>query len=190
MSPISPRIQAISNSRSDSPNARRASGRNAYERSEVRIRLLSACISHATQKSIHERYHQLSHQYMITYPNTPPHSGSQPSSSSHRGHMAVQQRSLSPLQPRTYVPLDMVDAPSVMRSITTSPLELILSSCEPSLLHIAPILYDLGIQKMEHLRAVNRLSEETRDREVKEHALKMGVTVMEWAILLDKLQTL
>jgi len=43
---------------------------------------------------------------------------------------------------------------------------------------------------MEHLRAIARLSEETRDREIKEQALKRGVTVMEWAILLDKLQDL
>ena len=43
---------------------------------------------------------------------------------------------------------------------------------------------------MEHLRAVSRLSEETRDKEVKEQALRRGVTVMEWAILVDKLQTL
>ena len=73
---------------------------------------------------------------------------------------------------------------------TSSSVELILSDCEPSLLHIAPILSSLGIYKLEHLRAMNRLSEETRDKEVKEQALRRGVTVMEWAILLDKLQTI
>lgn len=66
----------------------------------------------------------------------------------------------------------------------------ILDSCEPSLLHIAPVLESLGMTSEEHLRAVARLSEETRDREVREEALRMGVSVVEWAILLDKLQTL
>jgi hypothetical protein len=42
----------------------------------------------------------------------------------------------------------------------------------------------------EHLRAVGKLSEETRNREVKEEVLKLGVTVVEWAILLDRLQSL
>lgn len=60
----------------------------------------------------------------------------------------------------------------------------------PSLLHIIPVLASLGITRKEHLRAVARLTEETRDREVREEALRKGVTVMEWAILLDKLQTL
>lgn len=43
---------------------------------------------------------------------------------------------------------------------------------------------------MEHLKAVTRLSEEMRDREVREEALRMGVTVVEWAILLDKVSML
>ena len=73
---------------------------------------------------------------------------------------------------------------------STSSVEVILSSCDPSLLHIAPVLYELGIKRVDHLRAVARLSEETRDREVKEQALKRGVTVVEWAIFLDKLQSL
>lgn len=34
------------------------------------------------------------------------------------------------------------------------------------------------------------MNEETRDREVREEALKRGVTVLEWAIFLDKLQGL
>jgi hypothetical protein len=34
------------------------------------------------------------------------------------------------------------------------------------------------------------MNEETRDRELKGQALMRGVTVMEWAILIDKLQCL
>ena len=40
------------------------------------------------------------------------------------------------------------------------------------------------------MTALARMREETRDREVKEEALRKGVTVVEWAILIDKLQTL
>jgi hypothetical protein len=68
--------------------------------------------------------------------------------------------------------------------------ENVLASCEPSLLHISPVLAKLGIVTEGHLRAVARLTEETRDREVKDEALRQGVTVMEWAILLDRLQAL
>ncbi|KAJ7170950.1 hypothetical protein C8R46DRAFT_1349110 [Mycena filopes] len=73
---------------------------------------------------------------------------------------------------------------------TTPALEQILVSCEPSLLHISPILQRVGILRTEHLRAVGKLSEDTRNKEVKEEVLKLGVTVVEWAILLDKLQAL
>lgn len=72
----------------------------------------------------------------------------------------------------------------------TSAVDLILSSCEPSLIHIGPVLSELGIVKIEHLRAVPRLSPSTRDRELREPMLMRGVTVMEWAILLDKIMTL
>ena len=65
-----------------------------------------------------------------------------------------------------------------------------LASCDPPLVHLSPMLAKLGILHEGHLRAVARLSEETRDREVREEALKLGVTVMEWAMLLDRLQTL
>jgi hypothetical protein len=68
-----------------------------------------------------------------------------------------------------------------------SPLEMLLSSCRPPLIHIAPVLDLLGIKSDEHLHAVARMSEETRDREVKDEALRMGVTVVEWAILVDRL---
>ncbi|PFH47924.1 hypothetical protein AMATHDRAFT_66552 [Amanita thiersii Skay4041] len=79
---------------------------------------------------------------------------------------------------------------SSIKSLPTIQMEKILDSCEPSLIHIAPVLSSLGITREEHLRAIVRLSEETRDREVKEEALRMGMTVMEWAILLDKVQSM
>ncbi|KAJ7878871.1 hypothetical protein B0H14DRAFT_1630753 [Mycena olivaceomarginata] len=80
---------------------------------------------------------------------------------------------------------------STISSIHLTPtLEDILISCEPSLLHICPVLQRVGILGAEHLRAVGKLSEETRNKEVKEEVLKLGVTVIEWAILLDKLQAL
>lgn len=129
---------------------------------------------------------------MVTYPNTPPHSqGSLPSSASPRGQMVVRNNSgSSPRPSRTYVPIDNLEQASVVKSTSTSSVELILADCEPSLIHIAPALGALGITRLEHLRAINRLSDETRDKEVKEEALRQGVTVMEWAILVDKLQTL
>ena len=75
-----------------------------------------------------------------------------------------------------------------IRSASTTSVEIVLASCQPSLLHIAPVLYSLGIKQGEHLRALARLREETRDREMKEEMLRKGVTVLEWAILMDKLQ--
>lgn len=62
----------------------------------------------------------------------------------------------------------------------------LLESCQPSLLHIAPVLARLGIMNVEHLKAVGHLSEEMRDREVREEAFRMGITVVEWAVLMDK----
>jgi len=79
-------------------------------------------------------------------------------------------------------------APMRSRSSSTSSIEGVLASCQPSLLHIAPVLSILGIRRQEHLRALARLREETRDREMKEEMLKQGVTLLEWAILVDKLQ--
>ncbi|KAF9067885.1 hypothetical protein BDP27DRAFT_1328206 [Rhodocollybia butyracea] len=67
-------------------------------------------------------------------------------------------------------------------------LEVLLSSCEPSLLYLAPMLVGLGIRTKEHLRAVGKLGEETRNKEVREEALKRGMTNLEWAILLDRLR--
>jgi hypothetical protein len=77
-----------------------------------------------------------------------------------------------------------------IRSTSTSSVEVVLASCQPTLLHIAPALASLGIRREEHLRALVRLREDTRDRELKEEVLKKGVTVLEWAILMDKLQSL
>ncbi|KAI0304257.1 hypothetical protein B0F90DRAFT_1666797 [Multifurca ochricompacta] len=48
----------------------------------------------------------------------------------------------------------------------------------------------LGVRRSEHMTALARMREETRDREVKEEALKKGITIVEWAILIDKLQSL
>ncbi|KAH7928436.1 hypothetical protein BV22DRAFT_207810 [Leucogyrophana mollusca] len=76
------------------------------------------------------------------------------------------------------------------RASSSSSMEMILASCQPTLLHIAPVLASLGIRQEEHLRAMARLREETRDREVKEEVLKKGVSVLEWAILMDRLQSL
>ncbi len=82
------------------------------------------------------------------------------------------------------------DATSQTKVASSAQIESVLSSCQPSLLHLLPILEELGVRRSEHMMALARMREETRDREVKEEALKKGVTVVEWAILIDKLQTL
>ncbi|KAJ7456770.1 hypothetical protein B0H11DRAFT_2065397 [Mycena galericulata] len=90
-------------------------------------------------------------------------------------------------------PFHATKSGSTISSIHLSPtptLEHVLISCEPSLIHISPVLQRIGIMRAEHLRAVGKLSEDTRNKEVKEEVLKLGVTVVEWAILLDKLQSL
>jgi len=74
-----------------------------------------------------------------------------------------------------------------IRSASTTKFEKFLDGCRPSLVHVSDILKSLGIYKVAHLKAVARLSPETRDREVKEDALRLGMTVMEWAILVDKI---
>lgn len=75
-------------------------------------------------------------------------------------------------------------------SIHPLSLENILASTTPSLLHLHPTLQALGIHSPAHLKAIGRLSEETRDKEVRGEALRMGVTVVEWAILLDRVLTM
>ncbi|KAK0193594.1 hypothetical protein F5146DRAFT_388825 [Armillaria mellea] len=89
-----------------------------------------------------------------------------------------------------FIPTRSGSTISSIRSIGTTTFQDVLSSCEPSLLHVAPALVSLGIRSVDHLRAVGRLTEEVRDREVRDEALKKGLTVMEWAILLDKLRSL
>ena len=44
-------------------------------------------------------------------------------------------------------------------------LESVLASCDPPLVHLSPMLAKLGIVHEGYLRAVARLSEETRDGE-------------------------
>jgi hypothetical protein len=76
---------------------------------------------------------------------------------------------------------------SSIRPTSTSDFENFLDGCNPSLVHVSDILKTLGIYKLEHLKAVARLSPGMRDREVKEVALRLGMTVVEWAILADKI---
>ncbi|KAF5311576.1 hypothetical protein D9611_009520 [Ephemerocybe angulata] len=66
----------------------------------------------------------------------------------------------------------------------------VLSSCKPPLMHLSPVLEKLGITTVEHLRALGDLNPEIRDRELKDDALRQGVTAMEWAILVDRLRML
>lgn len=68
------------------------------------------------------------------------------------------------------------------------PITSILSTCTPSLVHLAPILLNLGISSEAHLRALAKLSKETRNKEVRGEALKRGVQVVEWAMLCDLLK--
>lgn len=93
-------------------------------------------------------------------------------------------------EPEPFHPTESGSTISSIKSSSVVAFESVLASCEPSLLHISPVLARLGIVTEGHLRAVAKLTEETRDREVKDEALRMGVTIMEWAILLDRLQAL
>ncbi|KAG1716066.1 hypothetical protein ID866_1092 [Astraeus odoratus] len=107
------------------------------------------------------------------------------------GYGKYYNRSASSTSPQQNIRADPRMSPPIAvrtRSTSTTSVEMVLASCQPSLLHIAPVLYGLGIKQREHLRALARLREETRDREMKEEMLKKGVTVLEWAILMDKLQ--
>ncbi|EIW81138.1 hypothetical protein CONPUDRAFT_165355 [Coniophora puteana RWD-64-598 SS2] len=62
--------------------------------------------------------------------------------------------------------------------------------CTPPLTHLAPVLGALGVAGETHMRAMARLSEETRDREVKAEMLRRGATVLEWAVFVDALRGL
>lgn len=82
------------------------------------------------------------------------------------------------------------DAASSVRATSMSSVEMILASCQPSLLHLHPMLKELGITKQEHLRALDRMGEKTRNSEIKNAALARGVTMVEWAILMDRIHDL
>ncbi|KAH6914329.1 hypothetical protein BKA70DRAFT_1096086 [Coprinopsis sp. MPI-PUGE-AT-0042] len=73
---------------------------------------------------------------------------------------------------------------------STNSLEGVLNSCRPSLRHLVPTLAHLGITTKDHLHALAELDPETRDRELKEEALRGGVTNMEWAMLMNRLKSL
>jgi hypothetical protein len=76
------------------------------------------------------------------------------------------------------------------KASSTSSLDEFLCTFQPSLGHIAPVLINLGIRDEDHFRAIAKLSAETRDREVREVALRQGMTVVEWAMLLDRIRSL
>ena len=91
------------------------------------------------------------------------------------------------LPPTPFHPTRSGSTISSIRSVSTTEFEKFLDGCKPSLVHVSGILKNLGMYKLEHLKAVARLSPEMRDREVKEVALRLGMTVVEWAILVDEL---
>jgi hypothetical protein len=76
------------------------------------------------------------------------------------------------------------------KASSSSSLETVLGGTSPPLTHIAPVLRELGIHSLDHLRAIARMENDLRNREVKREALKRGVSVVEWAILLDVMRRL
>ena len=66
----------------------------------------------------------------------------------------------------------------------------VLGASQPSLSHLVPILFDLGIRTEEDLKAVGKMTAGTRDSVLKEPALERGVTLFEWAMLLDKMKSM
>ncbi|KAI0086970.1 hypothetical protein BDY19DRAFT_319308 [Irpex rosettiformis] len=179
------RLYTPSAQHSGSPSGRRgsiASQQHSAQRSGS-----SGPISPTSRKGPVPPYEQRT-EYMVSYLHTPPHSNDSRSSTKRNSHPPPNP-SRSPIQTRKHIPIGSSTPSSSVKSALTS-VELILASCEPSLLHIAPVIAELGIFKVEHLRAMARMDQETRDRELKGHALMRGVTVMEWAILIDKLQSL
>lgn len=107
-----------------------------------------------------------------------------------KGHYSQSTPIEKDLPPFPFHPTRSGSTISSIKSESTLQLAAVLDSCEPSLVHIMPILQKLGIRKVGHLRAVANLTPNTRDREIREDALRMGVTVMEWAIFVDKIFTL
>lgn len=89
-----------------------------------------------------------------------------------------------------FVPTRSGSPISSIKSRATTGFQDILSSCIPSLSHITPLLVSLGVNSEDHLRAIAKMTDNVRDREVREEAIKKGMTVMEWALLLDKIRSL
>lgn len=89
-----------------------------------------------------------------------------------------------------FIPTRSGSTISSIKSKATTHFQYILASCDPPLMHLSDTLVGLGINSEEHLRAMARMNNEVRDRVVKEEAFRQGVTVMEWALLLDMVQTL
>ncbi|KIY74052.1 hypothetical protein CYLTODRAFT_416324 [Cylindrobasidium torrendii FP15055 ss-10] len=89
-----------------------------------------------------------------------------------------------------FIPTRSGSTISSIKSKATTHFQHILASCDPPLMHLSDTLVGLGINSEEHLRAMGRMKDEVRDKVVKEEAFRQGVTVMEWALLLDKVQAL
>lgn len=128
-------------------------------------------------------------------PPTPPQSTprSTPPNSSSRSHPSPKGKERATSTSRdTWIDEVPQTIPSTTISVegivpSFSSVEAVLEDCEPPLTHIGPVLARLGIVSGAHLRAIVRLREETRDREVREEALRQGITVMEWAVFIDRL---
>lgn len=65
-----------------------------------------------------------------------------------------------------------------------------MTSTQPPLAHLGSTLAEIGIRSADHLRAIAKMRGEREGggdgyREVREEALRCGITVVEWAILLD-----
>jgi len=125
-----------------------------------------------------------------TTPQKSAHRRAAPSSPSVGPKASEYSASVSDATEHTRVAPAPAPAPASVNRGTDHQLESVLSSCQPSLLHLLPILEELGVLCAEHMTALVRMREETRDREVKEEALRKGITVVEWAIFIDKLQSL
>nr|GAT56831.1 predicted protein [Mycena chlorophos] len=97
----------------------------------------------------------------------------------------------SPVAPASPNGANVPPAPNNATNNTSgnaSSLESVLNSCQPSLLHIGPVLHLVGISRGEDLHALARLGEDTRNREVRSEVLRMGVSLLEWAVLLDRVE--
>ncbi|TFK52204.1 hypothetical protein OE88DRAFT_1734240 [Heliocybe sulcata] len=61
----------------------------------------------------------------------------------------------------------------------------LLTALTPPLTHLLPTLARLGITHPQHLGALARMEGEVRDREVRSVAMGEGVSVFEWAVLVE-----